>query len=93
MTCRECGCTVGWDCECAPGLESVRSTVDERDVLLDATAYGLAVLSRLMQDPEPTGGRRAYAERALGQLTAILAAAGLLDQAEARVQDLPRRPL
>ncbi len=92
MTCGECGCTVGWDCECAPGLEVVRSTVDER-VLLDATAYGLDVLSRPMQHPEPTDGRRAYAERALGRLTAILAAAGLLDQAEARVQDLPRRLL
>ena len=89
MTCPECGCTAGWDCECA-GSPEPEPVFNERGVLEMTTAYGLAVLSRLAQEPAPAEGARAYADRALVQLQQMLAAAGLLDRTEARVQDLPR---
>ena len=89
MTCPECGCTVNWDCECGGSL-SAEAVFDEKGVLEMTTAYGLAVLSRLAQDPPPTDGAHGYAERALVQLQQMLAASGLLDRTQARVEDLPR---
>jgi hypothetical protein len=89
MTCPECGCTVNWDCECSGSLEA-EPMFDETRVLEMSTACGLAVLSRLAQEPPPAEGSRAYADRALVRLQQMLAAAGLLDRTEARVQDLPR---
>ena len=92
MTCPECGCTAMWACDynAAIGAEPV---FDEVAVLKTAAAYDIAVLSRLAQQPAPAPGARAYADRALVQLQQMLAAAGLLDRDEGRMQGTSPRAL
>jgi len=89
--CPACGCTVGYDCECADfGAEFVQEQTKARAVVEDALAYGWAVLSRLAQAPEPAEGARRYAERSLAQLEHMLAVAGQHDRVRGLVENLPR---